>query len=135
MRVLRDARARPYVLGEHDCFRVACRVVEALTGVDRWPLFAGYATKREALAKIAAFGSTFEHAGDWFFGASSRTLVSHAQRGDIIAMRTRDAQKHLCVCAGRTVYCTLADGMADIPLLAPASAGVEFTAAWKVGHA
>src|SRR6266508_3556525 len=54
------ARAKPYVLGEHDCFRLACAVVRALTGEDRWPQWRGrYASKREALRLIAEAGRDF----------------------------------------------------------------------------
>src|SRR5262245_28821615 len=34
--VIAAAGDRAYKLGEHDCFRVACLDVEALTGVDLW---------------------------------------------------------------------------------------------------
>ena len=123
--VIEAARTEPYVLGQHDCFRVACASVEALTGIDRWPEFAGYTTKREALAKLAAHGSTFEAAGDWFFGSPS-VSVRLARRGDICCVQTVDGEKHLGVCLGR-----------DTAVLAPE--GLTFVAtllcrcAWRVG--
>ena len=92
--VIDAARERPYILGEHDCFRLTCRVIEALTGVDRWPEFAGYKTKREALAKLAQFGSSFESAGDWFF-AVERSGIPRARRGDIAALQDDAGEKHL----------------------------------------
>ena len=123
--IIEDARQRPYSLGEHDCFRLACRVVEALTGVDRWPEFAGYRTKREAMAKLAEHGANFEEAGDWFFGGK-RMDVKLACRGDIAAIATVDGEKHLGVCVGDKLACLGPDGLAMIPLRAG-------TCAWKVG--
>lgn len=122
--VIDDARARPYVLGEHDCFRVACRVVEALTGVDRWPDFAGYTTKREALAKIAAHGRSFEAAGDWFFG--ERIALNFARRGDIAALGKLYGEKPLGVVMGRHLYVMCELGLTAVPLR-------EAHCAWRVG--
>jgi len=122
--VLENARARPYVLGAHDCFRVACLVVEALTGVDRWPEFAGYTTKREALHKIAAHGHSFEQAGDWFFG--ERIDLKFARRGDIAALATPDGEKHLGIVMGRQLYVMYELGLTAVPL------GLAHCA-WRVG--
>lgn len=108
--VLDDARQRPYALGEHDCFRLACRVVQALTGRDRWPEFAGYATRREAVARLAAHGSTFEAAGDWFFGRE-RMDVRLAQRGDIACVQTDDGEKHLGVVLGAQTALLAPEGL------------------------
>lgn len=91
--VIEDARARPYVLGEHDCFRVACRVIEALTGIDRWPEFRGYKTRREALRNIATRGKSFTEAGDWFFGVPNMPPAL-ARRGDIAAIVTDELLKN-----------------------------------------
>jgi hypothetical protein len=78
---LEAARHKPYVLGEHDCFRVACRVVDALTGADHWPAWGTYRTKREALQLLASKGHpTFEDAFDWLFGVA-RVSVRLARRG------------------------------------------------------
>jgi hypothetical protein len=122
--VIEAARAQSYVLGEHDCFRVACAVVQALTGVNRWPEFAGYTTKREALLKIAAHGRSFEAAGDWFFG--TRIDVKSAQRGDIAAIQTPDGEKHLGVVMGKHLYVLYEAGMAHVPMAAA-------HCAWRVG--
>lgn len=124
--VIETARHRPYVLGEHDCFRVACAAVEALTGVDHWPTFAGrYATKREALALLAQHGSTFEAAGDGFFGVP-HAPVEYAMRGDIVALRTADGEKHLAVWTGSALACMAEEGL----LFLPRAAGY---CCWKVG--
>jgi hypothetical protein len=122
--VLETARAQPYVLGEHDCFRVACAVVEALTGVNRWPAFAGYTSKREALLKIAHYGSSFEKAGDWFFG--DRIDLKFARRGDIASYAAPDGEKHLGVVMGRQLYVLGELGLLPVPLQAA-------HVAWRVG--
>jgi hypothetical protein len=123
--VIDAARAEPYVLGVHDCFRVACQVVTALTGVDRWPEFAGYTTKREALAKLAQFGSSFEAAGDWFFG-EARVDVKRARRGDICCVETLDGEKHLGVCLGRHTALLAPEGLIYLKTL-------DCRCAWGVG--
>lgn len=123
---LEAARWRKYVLGEHDCFRVACHVIEALTGVDRWPEFAGqYYDKRGAIALIAKHGCTFEQAFDWFFGAPHIDMVN-ASRGDIAAIRTADGEKHLGVCTGPSVAFLAPEGLLFLPRTAA-------HCVWKVG--
>lgn len=98
-RAVEAVRNRPYAIADNDCFRFACAVVEALTGVDHWPHWAGrYASLREALMLIAQHGRTFEAAFDWFFG-TPRVAAAWAQRGDIVVME-QGGQKHLGVCLG-----------------------------------
>lgn len=123
--VIERARATPYRLGEHDCFRVACATVQALTGVDRWPEFAGYRTKREALARIAERGSNFEAAGDWFFGGG-RCDVKLARRGDIVAFSSLNGEKHLGVCLGEETACLTEGGLSRVPTAA-------CICAWRIG--
>ena len=125
MTIVDDARAQPYALGSHDCFRVACRVVEALTGIDRWPELSGYKTKRQSKMRIAKYGSTFEEAGDWFFGAA-RVDVRLARRGDICALQTTDGEKHLGVCIGAEVALLADAGLVYLPTL-------DCLCAWRVG--
>lgn len=120
--VLDAARDTPYELGVHDCFRVACAVVEALTGVDRWPQWAGrYATKREALELLARHGGSFEAAFDWFFGVDHEP-PRFARRGDIVALAEPDSfsrsEKHLGVCTGADAAFTLERGLAFVPVKA-----------------
>ena len=130
--VVEAARREPYELGHHDCFRVACAVIEALTGIDRWPAFSGYRTKREALVRIAQHGSTFETAGDWFF-SGPRIDLKHAQRGDIVAVATADGEKHLAVHLGDRVALMAAAGLQLIPLSGVLVADCRLLCAWKVG--
>lgn len=119
------ARSREYELGEHDCFRFACKVIEALTGIDRWPEFAGYKTRREAMLKLAQYGSSFEAAGDWFFG-SPRVEWKWARRGDIIAFATVDGGKHLGICLGADSCGLMDSGLIFFPT-------AQATCAWRVG--
>jgi len=123
--VIEAARAQPYVLGEHDCFRLACRVIEALTGVDRWPQFAGYKTKRGALAKLARYGSSFEAAGDWFFGAPS-VSVKQGRRGDIACLIDDAGEKHLAVVLDHRAACMKPEGLMFVPLK-------RCACVWRVG--
>lgn len=125
--IIEEARERPYCLGEHDCFRVACRVIEALTGADRWPEFAGrYRSEREAFALMAQYGKSFEAAFDWFFGAPS-VNVRLAQRGDICAYQDKKGgPKHLGVCLGALTAVTSARGVLFVQTL-------ECERAWRVG--
>lgn len=123
--VVEAARHRPYVLGEHDCFRLACRVIEALTGLDRWPEFAGYRTEREALAALAQYGSSFCGAGDRFFGHAGAPVVA-ARRGDLLAYCDDRGKYHLAVCLGREAALLGSDGLTFV--------GVQTCAcAWRVG--
>lgn len=123
--LIEGARARPYELGTHDCFRLACAVIEALTGADRWPEFAGYRTRREALLLIARHGSSFELAFDWFFGAP-RVDVKLARRGDLCALQSADGQKHLGVCLGARTALLADEGLTFAPTL-------SCLCAWRVG--
>lgn len=126
-RLIETARSRPYVLGEWDCFRLGCCVIEGLTGVNRWPEFAGYRTKREALAKLAQHGSTFEDAGDWFF-ASARVSVAHARRGDLLALQDEAGEKHLAVCLGHQFAGMREEGLTFGLMNSP-----MLLCAWRVG--
>jgi len=123
--VIESARRLPYVLGEHDCFRVACLAIEALTGIDHWPQFRGYRTRREALAAIARHGSTFEAAGDWFFG-SPRVPARRARRGDLVALADAAGEKHLGVCLGRTAAYLAPGGLVFLPVKSA-------LCAWRIG--
>lgn len=123
--LVEEARHRPYTLGEHDCFRMACRAVEALTGVDRWPEFAGYRTKREALALLARHGSSFEAAFDWFFGGG-RIEARAARRGDLVCVQSEDGEKHLGVVTGQDAAFLAPEGIRWVRISA-------CVCGWRVG--
>lgn len=122
--LIEEARHRPYALGEHDCFRLACRAVEALTGVDRWPEFAGYTTKREALALLARHGSSFEGAFDKLAG--ERVEARLARRGDLVCVQSEDGEKHLGVVTGQDAAFLAPEGIRWVSVAA-------CRCAWRVG--
>lgn len=122
-RVIEDARAQPYVLGEHDCFRLACAAVAALTGIDHWPRWAGrYTTRRRALACISAYvadlnPATTAEAFDWAFSRLFGGMlmpIAQARRGDIC--KYMDLEPHLGVCVGAEVAVLGEHGLAFVPL-------------------
>lgn len=125
--VLDAARARPYVLGEADCLRLACEDVAALTGVDFWPRFAGYTTRRSALVTIARIAPSL---GD----AVTVTLetppvgVFMARRGDLLLFRDDAGEDHLGVCCGSTVALTAPQGWLQMSLAHPG-----LVCAWGIG--
>jgi hypothetical protein len=122
--LLEAARHKPYVIGEHDCFHLACQAIEVMTGVDRWPEFAGYKTSKQALKKMAQFGSTFIAAGDWFFGSPSIS-VKFARRGDICCIVDDVGERHLGICVGEWTAGLQKDGLKYVPTL-------KCECAWKV---
>lgn len=125
------ARALPYELGTHDCFRFACAVIQALTGADRWPEFAGrYTTRREAMVAMAAYGSNYTAAGTAFFGVEPVSWKM-ARRGDILEFRepegwSQPGEVHLVVCNGDHALGLRPEGLTRVPLNLCAHA-------WRVG--
>lgn len=131
--VIERARAKSYVLGEHDCFRVACAAVEALTGVDLWPQWAGrYRTRREAADLIAryAWKAGAGRGADLFTAAFSRLFgtepvpVKLARRGDILEYV--DREPHLAVCMGRAAAALGERGLRFVPV-------ENCRHAWRIG--
>lgn len=124
--IVEAARAHPYQLGQHDCFRLACAVVEALTGVDHWPAWEGkYTTKREALALIAQYGSTFTDAATKLFDVEP-IAMNFAHRGDIAEIVDPSGEKHLGVVIGAHVVALGEKGVAFLPRSACRHA-------WRIG--
>jgi hypothetical protein len=124
--VIEAARSRPYVLGQDDCFRLACSVVEALTGVDHWADWGGkYHTKREALALIASYGSNFTDAFTRLFDVEPIEM-NFAHRGDIAELQDETGEKHLGV-------------VIDVHVAVMREHGVDFVVrsscrhAWRIG--
>lgn len=108
-RVLLEAGRRPYALGESDCFRMACETIEALTGINRWPEFAGrYGTREEAISLIRQWGASFDAAFSRFFGVQP-SAMGYARRGDIVKFVQGDA--HLGVCNGGEVALLTDEGL------------------------
>lgn len=96
--VVEAARLEPFAWGSTDCFRLACSAVEALTGLDHWPRFAGrYSSKAGALRIIAATGTFPEFIG-WAFSAPL-VPVNLARRGDLVLV-PQPGMDALGVCLG-----------------------------------
>lgn len=124
--VLEATRGRPYRLGESDCFRLACEVQAALTGVDRLPEFSGrYRTKGQAKRLIARYGASFDAAFSWFFGVAP-VAVPQARRGDVVKFVDDAGEAHLGVCVGAEVAVYGPAGLVFVPRAACALA-------WRIG--
>ena len=95
------AQAKPYVIGVHDCLRFSCLCIEAMTGADFWPAFAGYTTRREAVAVLAKHGATLEAAAAKVVDVQPAPVLS-ARRGDVVTFRDKYGE-HLGVCTGTHV--------------------------------
>lgn len=121
--VLEAARHQPYELGQHDCLRVTCQAIEAMTGADLWPRFAGYTTHREALRTILQIAPTLGEAVSLVLGREPQALPL-TQRGDVVLYRDEGGE-HLGVCNGATVALLAEAGLTFVPL----SAAVQ---SWRV---
>lgn len=95
------AQAKPYVIGQHDCLRFSCMCIAAMTGVDFWPEFEGYTTRREAVAVLAKHGPTLLAAAATVIGVQP-TPVLAARRGDLVTFSDKYGE-HLGVCVGTHV--------------------------------
>lgn len=114
--VMAAARAMPYELGRHDCFRLACAVVQALTGEDLYAPWAGaYSSKRMALRLIAEFESRgFTAAASKFFGSEPQP-VPLGRRGDICEFVDGEGEQHLGVVLGSNVALLSPVGLDYLP--------------------
>lgn len=124
MKVIADAEKQPYVLGVHDCLRVACAVVEARTGIDHWARFKGYKTRRQAVAVIKRVAPTLRAAIGKVLG-TPEILPTLAQRGDLALYR--DVEDHIGVCIGAQVVVLGPEGLVRICITSP-----QLLAAWRV---
>jgi hypothetical protein len=125
--VVAGAQARPYVLGEWDCWRFACACIEAMTDTDFWPRFSGYKTKRQALVTIARIAPTLGEALTITLGVEPQdTRMAH--RGDLALYLDATGMEHIGVCLGARVAVLGAGGLQQVPVT---DAGL--LAAWRVG--
>lgn len=121
------ARGQPYVLGENDCLRLACAAVEAVTGTDYWPRFAGYRTKRQALVTIARIAPSLGEAVTATLGVQPSRPAS-ALRGDIALFRDPGGEDHLGVVTGSRVMLAMPDGVGSVAIDHPG-----LLCSWRVG--
>lgn len=123
---------RPFAWGEHDCVLWACRVIEAVTGLDpSAPMRQEYRDASGARRVLEATGAD-----------SLRALVervceaqgfapiapSEAQRGDAVLVPSglRSWPLALGICGGRHVYIPCPQGLGRVNL-------ADAVAAWRVG--
>lgn len=125
--VIEAARRTPYVLGESDCLCLACAAVAALTGVDYWPRFAGYTTRRGALVTIARIAPSLGEAVTATLAVSPTPTLS-ARRGDLMLFRDGEGEDHLGVVAGSRVMLYLPDGLGSVGLDHPG-----LLCSWRIG--
>lgn len=121
------AFGRPYVLGENDCWRLACACVDALTGVDYWSRFAGYRTHRQALVTIARIAPSLGEAVTATLGVSPAPTRS-ALRGDLVLFRDDIGEDHLGVCVGRDAVLLSAEGAITTGI-----DDARLLCAWRIG--
>lgn len=95
------AQSKPYQIGVHDCLRFSCQCISAMCGVDFWPHFAGYTTRREAVEVLAKHGATLEAAAAKVIGVPPSPVLS-ARRGDVLVFHDKYGE-HLGVCTGSQV--------------------------------
>ena len=125
--VLADMQGKPSAMGEFDCAIFAGRVVEALTGEDRYQCVAGYKTKRQALTKIAEIAPSFAEAVSKVLEVQPMSPFA-ARRGDLVMMRDEIGQDHLGVVTGAMALFLAEKGFVSVPI---DSKSVLF--AWRVG--
>jgi hypothetical protein len=92
------AQAKPYLIGVHDCLRFSCLCIEAMTGHDYWPTFAGYTTRREAVEKLQSIAPTLAEAAALVLGVDPAPAIA-ARRGDLLVYRDKLGE-HMGVCTG-----------------------------------
>lgn len=119
------ARRAPYLLGTHDCLRFTCGCIEAMTGVDYWPRFAGYSTRREALRTIAKIAPSLGEAVSLVLGVEQQPAL-WARRGDVVLFHDA-AGDHLGVCTGASAAVLGESGLVAVRLDHPGIAG-----SWRV---
>ena len=125
--VVASAQDAPYVLGQWDCLRFCCTAINSMTGIDYWPMFAGYKTKRQALVTIARIAPTLGDAVTKVLQTEPRPMLQ-AQRGDVVLYRDLLAEEHLGLCLGSRVAVLEAGGLLHLPLT---DAGL--VSCWRVG--
>ena len=95
------AQDRPYQIGTHDCLRFSCQCIAAMTGVDFWPTFAGYTTRRGAVETLAKHGASLQAAAAKVLAVETTPVLS-ARRGDLLVFHDKYGE-HLGVCTGSHV--------------------------------
>ena len=123
--ILEAASLRPYVIGEWDCFKMACDVIAAITGrPNPWPEWKGrYHDERSAVDLLHQRGGFMRAFSDGF--GSEPVSPRLAQRGDICAYRDEERIFHLGVCVGDKVALLSENGLVFVAI-------AQCKAAWRI---
>jgi cell wall-associated NlpC family hydrolase len=124
--VIAAAQEQPYQIGQHDCLRLSCAAIAAMCGVDLWPHFAGYTTRREAVAVLGQYGPTLAAAACKVVGVEPLPVLA-ARRGDLLTFADKYGE-HLGICTGTHVAVLGHQGLIHLRLDHP---GLQHTV--KVG--
>lgn len=116
-------RSQSFALGESDCCRFSCRLVQAMTGENHWPKFFGYTSKRDVALIIAKYGRKVDDVISFILGKPIN--IRFAQRGDICCFESVDLGRALGVCIGENAVFLAPFGIIFIPTLV-------CSAAWRV---
>ena len=108
------AGPRAYVLGEHDCLRFSCACIEAVTGKDFWPQFAGYKNKVGAYRTIQSIAPTLKAAVSKVLDVEPQGVLS-ARRGDLMLFEDAGGE-HLGICVGTHVAVLAPEKLHYLPL-------------------
>ena len=113
---IREARARPFEWGRHDCALFAAGCVAALTGADPASDLRGRYTTETGAARVIKRLGGLEGIGDARLGP--RVPVLCAQVGDV-GLIEQDGRDMAAVCAGQHwLAAALEGGLAVLPLAA-----------------
>ena len=124
--VMREAQARPFAWGTHDCVIFAADCVQAVTGRD--PIAdvrTSWADERQALRLLAA-GGGISNLIRGRIGVELK-VPALAQPGDI-GVCIQEGREALCVCGGVNWHMPAKEGLATLDR-------EQVTRAWRCCHA
>ncbi|MBL4692498.1 MAG: hypothetical protein JKY92_04135 [Magnetovibrio sp.] len=124
--IIEDELAKPYAYGQSDCFSLACRLVDGLTGSDHFETYgSNYKTLKGAQRALRKQGH--KSLVDFWTEHLTPVVPAMAQTGDLAILHfdgEKRGQEHCAICVGKFVTKT-ETGRALFPLSA-------VTAAFKV---
>lgn len=111
-KVMREAQARPFAWGSHDCVTFAAECVEAVTGVDRIAdVRTAWADERQAIRLLVSGGGLLELVQARMGLRLPSALL--AQPGDV-GVCMQGQRPALCVCGGVNWHMPARDGLATL---------------------
>lgn len=119
--LIKEAKTKPYVIGEHDCALFAIDIQLAITGIDMGEKIRGkYKTKKGSLRLIARLGKEdrllpLRGATTALTGQPPISPVK-SKRGDPVLWVDSEDVEHLGICVGAEVVLLTEDGLQTIPL-------------------